>query len=286
MSVSSSPPEGLFLQLCRQLELRQSSDQTLQDLCAEQGISVFVLNRLFQKWTGQSPRAWQRRLRLNEAAILLGRTDRRVLDIAQTVGYESQQGFCRAFVRQHGMNPSEFRQEFWRTHGAPQPKSTRLAVAHRLLPSFTVISARFIGNYDEVPRFWQTFGARCRQWDIPLSEYQYLGLTWDDPAVTPAGQIRYDCAALPLSAATNWQGWREAASDLCQTPSGGGVYAVLAQQGRYIDAVPEGYRALVCDWLPGSGWQLDMRPALEWFDTPPWQMPADDWRFEIYLPIS
>lgn len=34
-----------------------------------------------------------------------------------------------------------------------------------------------------------------------------------------------------------------------------------------------------------AGWQLDMRPALEWFDGAPWKMPLEDWRFEIRLPI-
>lgn len=253
-------------------------------LCAEYGLSVFALNRLFKKWLGHTPRNWQRRLRLNEAAILLGRTNQSVLSISLAVGYESQQSFCRAFVRERGINPSQFRQQFWARHGTPQTQPVRLPVLHRVLPPLRLLSQRFVGDYDQVPQFWQAFGAVAERTGFDARQGVFVGVTWDDPDLTPAGQIRYDCAFLLLNNAT--PSLRHALPGLAFLPISGGAYAALPQQGSYQAAVPEGYRALVCDWLPGSGWQMDMRPAIEWFVHAPWRMPIDEWCFEIRLPIA
>jgi|GEM_PF-4972833 len=111
----------------------------------------------------------------------------------------------------------------------------------------------------------------------------FVGVTWDDPDVTPLGEIRYDCAFLPLNQPASTL--PRAQTEVTIQTVFGGAYAALAKQGRYQDAVPEGYQSLVCHWLPSSGWRLDMRPAIEWFEHAPWQMPEDDWRFEIRLPI-
>lgn len=280
---SLEPPDERVMHICRVLEQRQVESPDLKVLCADHGLSVFALNRLFKKWLGQTPRNWQRRLRLNEAAILLGRTQQSVLSIAQAVGYESQQSFCRAFFRARGETPSEFRRQFWRTHGEQLAAASGVVVGHRLLPPLTLFSQRFVGNYRQVPEYWHRFGLMAGHAGFEPNFGVFVGVTWDDPDVTPDGHIRYDCAFLPLNGSAAHNASKQ--SDWTPLAIAGGAYAALAQQGSYFSAVPEGYRALVHDWLPGSGWQLDMRPALEWFDDAPWKMPLEDWRFEIRLPI-
>ncbi len=283
MSICSEYHDAHYLQLCRLLEARQPDPVALDALCSEYGLSVYTLNRLFKKWLGQSPRSWQRRLRLNEAAILLGRTDQSVLSIAQAVGYDSQQSFCRAFGREWSANPTQFRQQFWAQHGRPHTQAVRLPVSHRVLPTLRLLSQRFVGDYDQVPRYWQVFGAMAERAGFDARQGVFVGVTWDDPDVTPLGEIRYDCAFLPLNQPASTL--PRAQTEVTIQTVFGGAYAALAKQGRYQDAVPEGYQSLVCHWLPSSGWRLDMRPAIEWFEHAPWQMPEDDWRFEIRLPI-
>lgn len=272
------------LQVCRLLEARQSDPVALKTFCAEHGVSVYTLNRLFLKWLGQSPRSWQRRLRLNEAAILLGRTDQSVLSIAQTVGYESQQSFCRAFRREWGVNPTCFRRQFRMQHGDLPTQPLRMPVTHGVLPPLKIISQRFVGSYDQVPHYWRVFGARVTQTGLDTKDGVFIGVTWDDPDVTPKGEIRYDCGFLPQNPALLEQ--IPTSSDLTYQTIVGGAYAALAGQGHYRELVPDRYQRLVCQWLPSSGWQLDLRPALEWFAEAPWRMPEHEWRFEIRLPIA
>ncbi len=272
------------IQLCRLLEARQSDSVALDVLCAELGLSVYALNRLFKKWLGQSPRSWQRRLRLNEAAILLGRTNQSVLSIAQSVGYESQQSFCRAFTREWGINPTRFRHRFAKQHGGVANQPPRLSVSHRVLPPLRLLSQRFTGSYDWVPDYWRTFGVLAERAGLDSSQGVFIGVTWDDPDVTPSGEIRYDCGFLPCE--DQWFPLARTHPELTIQTLNGGAYATLAKQGRYHDAVPTGYKQLVCHWLPSSSWRLDLRPAIEWFEQAPWQMLENDWRFEIRLPIT
>lgn len=272
------------IELCRLLEARQSDSVALEVLCNEYGLSVYALNRLFKKWLGQSPRCWQRRLRLNEAAILLGRTSQSVLSIAQSVGYESQQSFCRAFTREWGISPTCFRHQFAKQYGDLANQPIRLSVSHRVLPPLRLLSQRFVGNYDRVPDYWKTFGKVAERAGFDSNQGVFVGVTWDDPDLTPAGEIRYDCGFLPCN--DQWFSLAQTQPDLTIQTLGGGAYAALEKQGPYHEAVPKGYQQLVCHWLPGSSWQLDLRPAIEWFELVPWQTPESDWRFEIRLPIT
>lgn len=270
-----------YLELCRMLETRNSEPMPLDQLCAEHGLSVFALNRLFKKWMGISPKSWQRKLRLNEAAILLVRTSLDILSIACTVGYESQQSFTRAFNRAYAVTPARFRQNFWLQHGKPSPATpTRLPVVPKALPELHILRRRYLGNYADIPQHWQDFSSQLDKLELEHTHGLFLGLTWDDPAITLPGQIRYDCAVLhagdlPSAPSLDWV--------ICDVPAG--AYAAMRHQGHYEGVVAGAYTAIVCDWLPISSWQLDMRPAIELYNTPPWRQQEESWSFEVLVPI-
>lgn len=274
--------ELAYLQLCRLLE-RRGASHCITQLCTEYGISVFALNRLFKKWMGLSPNAWQRQCRLNEAAILLARSTRDLLDIGQTVGYESQQSFTRAFTQRYGLPPRAYRQEFSAAFEPIAASPLRLVLT-KTLPALRVWAARHLGNYDDVPAHWRRFADRVQPLRPLLDRAQYLGITWDDPAITPAGHIRYDCALiLPEHDATLDVALH--AAGLQPMALAEGSYACQTHHGAYLDAVCGVYPHIVCDWLPHTFWQLDLRPALEWFEFAPWQRAEAAWTFEVMVPV-
>lgn len=271
-----------FLEICQTLEARGAAPVTLEALCEAHGISLFALNRLFKKYIGVSPKSWTRTLRLNEAAILLARSDLDILTISCAVGYESQQGFSRAFVRAYGQTPTLFRQNFGLQQGVSQPQVRRpLDVTLKALAPTRIVRRRYLGNYDDVPQHWHDFAACIsNRPHRAFAPQRFFGLTWDDPALTPPGQIRYDCAyvlddAVPPSLPPECV--------VCELPAG--IYASMNHKGRYTDAIGGAYTTLVCEWLPMSGRQLDLRPALEWYTAPPWQQPIERWDFSVWIAI-
>jgi len=84
---------------------------TLADLARESGASRTILAERFGQLMGETPLAYLARWRLQLAARLLTTTDRKVLQVAFEVGYESEAAFSRAFRREFGMPPAKYRRE-------------------------------------------------------------------------------------------------------------------------------------------------------------------------------
>jgi AraC-like DNA-binding protein len=84
---------------------------TLPDLARASGTSRTVLAERFVQLMGESPLAYLARWRLQLAARRLLTTDRKVLQIAYDVGYESEAAFNRAFSRAFGMPPARYRRQ-------------------------------------------------------------------------------------------------------------------------------------------------------------------------------
>lgn len=82
---------------------------TLADLAKAARFSPWYAHRLFKELTGVSPAEYIRKVRLSEAAKRLKSMKCRVTDMAMELGFESIDGFTRAFVREFGMTPSEYR---------------------------------------------------------------------------------------------------------------------------------------------------------------------------------
>ncbi|MBM7060059.1 GNAT family N-acetyltransferase [Pseudomonas sp. UL073] len=118
---------------------------------------------------------------------------------------------------------------------------------------------RHLGAYGEpISRFWQEQVFAWMATNNLLGRARY-GISHDDPAITAAAQCRYD-ACVEVAADEVLTG------DALRTTLPGGRYAVLAFSGeaRQIGAA---WDALLLDWLPSSGLQLDARPCFEHYPT-------------------
>ncbi len=86
------------------------SDMSIDDVAAHAGFSTDYFNRIFAAHTGFSVMEYVRFRRLKKAMYLLRTTDRDVLDIALECGYEAHESFSRAFKKQYGRTPTEYRE--------------------------------------------------------------------------------------------------------------------------------------------------------------------------------
>ncbi len=96
----------------RSLELlraRLSEDISLDELAAEARLSPFHFARMFKQSVGVPPRVYLTRLRMERACELLASTDLPVTEIAQEVGYSSNQVLARVFTKHQRMSPTEYR---------------------------------------------------------------------------------------------------------------------------------------------------------------------------------
>jgi AraC-like DNA-binding protein len=82
---------------------------TIAALANEVGISRSVLAERFRRYLPETPMAYLTRWRLQLGAELLVSSNDSVAHIAGEVGYESEPSFNRAFKRQFGLPPAQFR---------------------------------------------------------------------------------------------------------------------------------------------------------------------------------
>jgi len=81
-----------------------------ETLAAVAGFSIPHFHRVFTAHLGESAVSYVRRLRMERAArkLRMGAVD--ITEIALAAGYDSHASFSKAFKKQFGMSPSEFRQ--------------------------------------------------------------------------------------------------------------------------------------------------------------------------------
>ncbi len=105
----------------------------LEHLARRAGVSVQHFGRTFRALVGESPIAYQLRLRLEHAAWLLRDIERSVASVAEEVGCGDQYQFSRAFSKRFGCSPRAWRE---RLALAPHPResATRGRVQKRVLP--------------------------------------------------------------------------------------------------------------------------------------------------------
>ncbi|HEY6802864.1 MAG TPA: AraC family transcriptional regulator [Pyrinomonadaceae bacterium] len=93
------------------LHKEPSEPWTIAELSRRVGLSRTRLAERFTHFIGESPMAYLTRWRLKLAADILQSTDDSAAEVAVAVGYESEAGFNRAFKREFGDPPAQFRKK-------------------------------------------------------------------------------------------------------------------------------------------------------------------------------
>lgn len=84
---------------------------TLAQLAEAAGYSPWHATRLFRQLVGLGPSDYLRARRLSVAAMRLRDGGDRVVDVALDVGFDSHDGFTRAFAGRFGLTPNRYRAE-------------------------------------------------------------------------------------------------------------------------------------------------------------------------------
>jgi AraC family transcriptional regulator len=253
-------------------------DIDLRTLARVAHFSAFHFHRVFLSWTGETLGDYRRRRRVEIAAVrLAGQPRLSVLDVAVAVGFSSTAAFARAFKARFGCSASAWRAASARRRNPGMAlrnpgqsagvsgrdndgnDSTGAAMKVKVIERkpVKVTCLRHIGPYGRpLSEFWQRTVYPWMAANDQLGQPRY-GISLDDPTITAADKCRYDAGvevrgslALPGGAHT--------------TTIPAGRYAVTAFRGT-VDQIGGVWDALLRQWLPASGLQLDARPFLEYY---------------------
>lgn len=84
---------------------------TLQDIANHIGISPFHLERLFKQETGETPRSYLDKIRIDKAACLLKSSCYSNLEICYEAGFQSSSNFYKVFRNVKQCSPNEYREK-------------------------------------------------------------------------------------------------------------------------------------------------------------------------------
>ena len=88
---------------------KRNSEMSIEDVAVNAGFSTNYFNRIFFEHTGFNVMEYIRFTRLKSAAVSLRTSERSVIDIALDCGYETHESFTRAFKKQFGVSPTNYR---------------------------------------------------------------------------------------------------------------------------------------------------------------------------------
>ena len=98
------------------IEKNKAEKISLSDLAQASLFSPWYAFRLFRNVLGLTPTEYIRKYRLTQAAEQLRSGEVKVIDAAYNAGFTNVDTFTRAFYREFGLNPSDYR-----THPVPVP---------------------------------------------------------------------------------------------------------------------------------------------------------------------
>jgi AraC family transcriptional regulator len=287
---------------------------SLEVISRAAGFSPYHFHRIFSAIVGETINEYVRRLRLEKAAILLVHNPfRSITEIALDCGFSSSSNFARAFKEHFGMSASEWREESdkqQRVRKIGQERSKygkkvskkgkdshphagydsgvnqSTVKEHEMRVELKQLSETHIAYVRHMKGYWdpgleQAWNKVCT-WagarNLIDSETKYIGISHDDPEVTPADKCRFDaCVSVPSGT--------KGSGEVMITTLPGGKYAVYRFEGQ-PQKIKEAYAYMYGKWMPESGYQPADSPCYEIYINDPQKDPEGKFIFDMCIPIK
>ena len=299
-AASTSTPPVRYLELLSRAVAHigddLAGDLSTAALAREAAMSPYHFHRLFRAYFGTTVAGYVTWRRLQRACELLGRDGASVLDVALEVGYESAQALAKAMRRELDTTPTAVRagtspswqRLFERRSAAPGSESHDLALKPQFveLPALDVLTAtgRGMDDGDMSRAAQQGFG---ELWPAVaaagLCEHvqRCIAILPDEPQGKDDQQARMWCGAvfdaprprLALHGSLAWQ----------QLPAG--RHAVFTHIGPYTE-LHRTWSAIYAQWLPATGYALRDTPPFEHYVNDPREVPPEQCRTDIHMPLQ
>jgi len=264
------------------------------DLASVAGFSRFHFHRVFQRLMGETLGDMSRRLRLEAGAHML-RTggERSVGEIAFDCGFDSHEGFTRAFKSQFNCSPTEFRDKGELRYEIPSPNQVHFGWPVRpiLAPSgdidmettiTTFGPARFAGirHVGPYPQIGSVFG-RLGGWvgQNQIKAGNFVMFCYDDPGSTPEAELRSDAACeVPADFTTDDPNIR-----VFDMPE---IKVITATHMGSYAGLGEAWGKFCAFGVPAAGVKPDGQWSFEVYRNDCSKVPENEVRTDIYLSIE
>jgi AraC family transcriptional regulator len=297
-------------------------DLSLATLSGVSGFSAYHFHRIFQGITGEALNAHVRRVRLERAALLMKTSPgKRIIDVALQSGFAGPAEFSRAFKSHFGRTASSWDRrsplEKSKICKAPEMLSfytleelhrwrdaANVSVTISWTGAFRYVYIRVFepyGNQKLVDAYYSLFNwLRDRGTDI--QDVVFIGMSLDDPAVTPSEKCRYDLGvAFP-------QDRRGMLHDIVRSRECSGAHPPLPGQPECaargfsirefesqeiaalrctgdIAHVERAWQYLYRAWLPSARFDPADMPAMEMFIKLPEEIGWETFDLQLCIPV-
>ncbi len=273
------------------IEENLSSSLEVERIAGVMNISPFYYQRIFAIICGITVGEYIRSRRLTLAGSDLLRSDERIIDIALRYGYDTPEGFSRAFAKFHGAAPSEVRK------GMPIRSFARLSVtitmkggntmdykivkkkAFKVMEKRTVQTVSENANLQTIPKFWDDCrkdGTVERLLALTSDKKFIFGICYNKPH-SEESTFDYSIGALVDESTKIPEGFT-----VNEIPAR--TWAVFDCRGAMPDAIQQLWHRICTEFFPSSSYE----PTYE-FDIEAYadgDMSASDYQSEIWVPIK
>ncbi len=280
--------ERQIKQVCDFIDGHLDEEFSLEQLSSVASSSKYHFHRIFKSFMGISAMRYVLLARMKRASFRLAFEPKlSVTDIAFEAHFESLEAFSRAFSREFGQSPSQFRNQpewhSWHSKYKYQPPLTGVCLVDIKVIDFDKREVALIEHKGSPQRVYET-AAKFIEWRkltglSPIKSSETFGIPHSDPSATSDDEFQFD---------------------ICGTHKGAvpenhyGVKSGVIPQGRCAVAIHKGSHDTIGDtvyylyqtWLPESGEDLRDYPCFFKYLNFVHEVDECELLTEIYLPIK
>jgi AraC family transcriptional regulator len=269
------------------IEQHLDENLSIDSLSAVANFSRFHFQRQFSAYVGVSVTRYIQLLRLRKASYqLVFSENRQIIDIGLEAGFENPESFSRAFKKQFGQTPSQFRKK-----PAWQPWNERMQLPERdrrktvkveivKFEETRIAVLEHCGAPERILESVKVFIDWRKQSGLsPVATSRTFGIPYSDPANTPSESFRFDiCGEIDSEVPSNPQG-------IMMKRIPGGRCATVRHIGS-TDRISESIYPIYRDWLPESGEELRDFPVFFHYLKRVPDVPEHEQVTDVYLPLK
>lgn len=274
------------------MEAHLTEPTDYQNIAREMNVSVFYFQRIFTLVCGFTPGEYIRNRRLSLAGSEIVLTDRKIIEIALEYGYDTPEGFTRAFTKFHGAAPNLVRKQQLAIRSFA-PLRIFISVkggnsmhyrivekeAFTVLEKFEVHATVGENNKYEISDFWDRAKAdgtvQTLVGALADGEKNLKGICYNDFGENKT--FLYSIAAVCDSHCTAPDGYR-----IHHIPAG--TWLIFDCTGAMPDAIQETWRRIVTEFFPTSDYEPTYEMDIE--DYTDGDTTSPDYQCSIWISVT
>ncbi len=250
--------------------------------------SKFHFQRLFHMTTGVTVAEYVRKRRLTLAAQVLAASDAKVIDVALKYGYKTPEAFSKAFLKIHGVNPSEARDLGINLKAYPRI-SFQIQIKGEKAMNYRIIEKeafKIMGkaervttvdgkNLEMIPKLWEEANkdGTCEQLGRFAKALGLLGVCMD---------FDHEGEAFTYVIAVE-KTQEEVLAGCVEKEIPAATWAIFESVGPIPQAIQDIWERVFTEWFPATGYEHAAAPVLEVY--PLGNTTDEDYKCEVWVPI-